>query len=253
MKSIKFISKVVFLIICLTVLLAPSFSAFASPSRVVDNANVLSAEEKEALETKLDFLSQELEQDIVVVTENYIDEDEILSYADDFYDYNGYGLGEDFSGILLLVSVENRKFATSTSGEAIGIFSGSKLDSLEAAFKPALKTGDYYGAFNCFADECKVIIENDKVLSPIWILIALIVGAAVAGIVIYKMTSKHKGVKMQAGAANYMLRDTFRLERSRDVFLFSRVTMVRKPQNNGSSGTRTSSSGRSHGGRSGSF
>ncbi len=63
---------------------------------------------------------------------------------------------------------------------------------------------------------------------------ALIIGAITGGSILWLMVSKHKSVKMQSGADNYMLRHTFRLEHSRDIYLYSHVTRVAKPQNNNS-------------------
>ena len=52
-------------------------------------------------------------------------------------------------------------------------------------------------------------------------------------------------------AADYMKPGSMRLAVSRDIFLYSRITKTEKPKSN--SGTHRSSSGRSHGGRGGSF
>ena len=52
-------------------------------------------------------------------------------------------------------------------------------------------------------------------------------------------------------AANYMKPGSMNLTMSRDLFLYSRITKTEKPK--GDSGTHTSSSGRTHGGRGGSF
>ena len=52
-------------------------------------------------------------------------------------------------------------------------------------------------------------------------------------------------------AANYMKPGSMNLTMSRDLFLYSRITKTEKPK--GGSDTHTSSSGRTHGGRGGSF
>ena len=36
------------------------------------------------------------------------------AYADDYYDYNGYGYGENDDGLLLLVSMGEREWAITT-------------------------------------------------------------------------------------------------------------------------------------------
>ena len=65
--------------------------------RVVDNANLLTASEEQELEKYLDSISEDLKFDIAVVTTDTINGKTPMAYADDFYDYNGYGYGDDRS------------------------------------------------------------------------------------------------------------------------------------------------------------
>lgn len=53
------------------------------------------------------------------MTEESINGAEPMDYADDYFDYKGYGMGEDKSGILFLVTMSERKFWMSTHGDAI--------------------------------------------------------------------------------------------------------------------------------------
>ncbi len=255
MRNVKFFVSL--LTFALIILIISSFilSASAAMPRVVDGDDLLTDEEESVLLRKLDYLSEEYRQDIVIVTVKSLGGKSSKLYADDFFDDNGYGYGESRSGILLLVCLSTRDYAISTSGDAMDIFGESDLDGLEDAFVSYLSSGDYFEAFNAFADECEYIIKYDKRLSPGWILAALAFGLVTAVIVISSMCKKHKNVKSQRAANNYILRNSFNLKRSRDVFLYSTVTRRVKPQNDssGSSGRSRSSSGRSHGGRSGKF
>ena len=52
-------------------------------------------------------------------------------------------------------------------------------------------------------------------------------------------------------AADYMKHGNINITMSRDLFLYSRITKTEKPKSG--SETHTSSSGKAHGGRSGSF
>ena len=64
-------------------------------------ADLLDDGQKEELEAKLDQVSEDYGCDVVVVTEETLDGAVPQDYADDFFDYNDYGMGEDKSGILL--------------------------------------------------------------------------------------------------------------------------------------------------------
>ena len=81
-----------------------SFSAFAEASnpRLVDNAGLLTEDEYETVLEKLNTTSENLNFDIVVVTTDSVGSKTVTEYADDFYDYNGYGYGKDDDGILRL-------------------------------------------------------------------------------------------------------------------------------------------------------
>lgn len=68
--------------------------------RLADFADLLDDGQEEELEAKLDQVSEDYGCDVVVVTEETLDGAVPQDYADDFFDYNDYGMGEDKSGIL---------------------------------------------------------------------------------------------------------------------------------------------------------
>ena len=94
----------------------------AHTQRLEDFADLLDADQKEELEVKLDQISENYDCDVVVDIEESIDGMDPTAYADDFFDYNDYGMGNDKSGILFMLTMSERKWAISTHGEAISIF-----------------------------------------------------------------------------------------------------------------------------------
>ncbi len=245
-------SKFLPILLCLSLFISLQLCIFAEWQRLTDNADLLTDTQEELLAEKLDILSESLEYDIIVATVEGLDGKSVERCADDFYYENGYGQGSERSGIMLFVSIADRDYMVYTHGEAVDIFSDYELDMLEYAFLEDLSAGNYYDSFSAFADEAAYYIEQDGKLSPVWILISLGAGVLIAFLVLRSMISKHKNIKMQRTADSYMLRDTFHLDRSRDIFLYSRVTRRLKPKNNSSSGGGSRSGGRS-GGRSGKF
>ena len=87
--------------------------------RLVDEADLLTDEEEADILEQLDEISERQECDVAVVTVDGLDGKSAMEYADDFYDYNGYGFGEEKDGILLLVSMEERDWYISTCGFGI--------------------------------------------------------------------------------------------------------------------------------------
>lgn len=253
----------------------PVFGAGVIPDerqlpRLVDDADLLTDEQEKELESKLDTISETYACDVAVVIEESIGGQNPTAYADDFYDYNGYGQGEDRSGILLLVTMEERKWAISTCGDAIRIFTDAGQDYISERFASYLSDADYEEAFGTFAKLSEEFIIQGQSGEPydvdnlpkepmtiFSLLGSIVVGAFIALIVTGVMKGQMKTVRKQAAASGYVKPGSMDVTRSNDVFLYNRVTRVAKPKENsgggGGSSTHTSSSGTSHGGSSGSF
>ena len=247
-------------------------SSKVSKDYVVDNADLLTQTEENELSEKLQDISDELQFDVVVVTTNSTGSKTATEYADDYFDYNGYGRGSNNDGALFLVDMGDRKWAISTSGYGIEAIVDSALDDMEEEIVPYLKSGDYDGAFNEFADLTYDIVndaKNGKSYSNSTtsttknhknigtnLIVAFSIGAGISLIIILVYRSKLKPVKCQKEAKEYIVPGSFNLRRSDDVFLYFNITKVPIPKNNDSddSGSfHSSSSGSSHSGSSGSF
>lgn len=238
--------------------------------RLADFADLLDADQEEELKTKLDQISEDYNCDVVIDIEESIDGATPMDYADDFFDYNDYGMGSDKSGILLLLTMEERKWWMSTHGEAIQIFTDAGQEYMSDQFVSYLSDGDYYEGFTKFADLCEEFIVQAQNGEPydtgnlpeeeipfyISFLIALVIGFVIAVIISVVMRSGMKTVHMKPDAADYMKAGSLHINRSRDMFLYNHITRTAKPKNDSSGGgssTHTSSSGETHGGSGGSF
>ena len=242
----------------------------AHTQRLADFADLLDTDQEEELETKLNQISEDYDCDVVIDIEESIDGAEPMDYADDFFDYNDYGMGSDKSGILLLLTMEERKWWISTHGEAIQIFTDAGQEYISDQFVSCLSDGDYYEGFTKFADLCEEFIVQAQNGEPydtgnlpeeeipfyISFLIALVIGFVIALIVSLVMRSGMKTVHMKPDAADYMKAGSLHINRSRDMFLYNHISRTAKPKNDSSGGgssTHTSSSGETHGGSGGSF
>lgn len=76
-------------------------SSKVSKDYVVDNADLLTQTEENELSKKLQDISDELQFDVVVVTTNSTGSKTATEYADDYFDYNGYGRGSNNDGCLI--------------------------------------------------------------------------------------------------------------------------------------------------------
>ena len=134
--------------------------------RLTDSAGLLSEEEAQNILTKLDEVSERQKFDIVILTVDSLEGATATEYADDFFDYYGYGYGEGKDGILFLVSMEDRDYAITTYGFGITAFTDAGLQYVVNDFKPALSGGRYGDAFNDFADCCDKFLTQAHTGEP---------------------------------------------------------------------------------------
>lgn len=131
-------------------------NADSSHAYIVDQAGVLSDTEQKEINTKLQEFRDANQFDLVIVTTTGLDPDDRQTYADDFYDYNGYGYGDNRDGILFLVNVnddgsyESGNSWISTCGSGISLFPYSTIQEMGQVLTPYLTAGNYATAFQQF-------------------------------------------------------------------------------------------------------
>jgi len=249
----------------------------ATLSLLMDEAGLLSSSEAAALRQKLVALSNKHNADIVIVTVDSIGSATPMNFADDYFDYNGYGRGPNNDGILLLISMKDRDWWISTTGKGIYAFTDAGIKFIgEQMISNGLSSGDYSRAFNSYADWCDKFFNKAAKGKPFdvghlpksmadvfgWSVCGLIVGLLIAGIHGNSLKRQLISVKKKAQASDYILPGSLLITTANDVFLNTRVTSAPIPVSTSSSGssgggggssTHTSSSGTSHGGGGGKF
>ena len=231
-----------------------AYVSAANNARIVDNADLLTDSQEAELLSYIDKVSEDKNFDLVFVTVDSLGDKTAFEYADDFFDYNGYGFGSEYDGALFLVSMEDRDWAVSTCGVGNSIFDDGVLNYIEYNCVDELSAGDYYSACYNFISISEQAIEDYNTF-PLFsrLVISLIIGFVIAFITVSIMKGQLKSVRRQNAASVYTKAGSMNVTLSNDVFLYSHVSKRAKPKNNSSGGSRTSSSGRSHGGRSGKF
>ncbi len=229
---------------------------------VYDEAHVLSDEQKKALEEKYDVVRDKYNVDVsVAITENLYS-DTAMESADDFYDYNGYGMGSDDDGILLYICLGTREYHITTHARAIDIFNENGIQYLQEQIVPYLKESDYYGAADSFISASEKLLYMDangetynkkgqkNVIIPV--LIAIGISFAIAFLLTAIKLLQMKTANKKTYANDYMKSGSMNISYSNDIFLYSHINRREKPKSNSSS-THKSSSGRIHGGGGGRF
>lgn len=277
--------KVITLFLSLFLLLSVGITAFADTenSRVVDNADLLTETEEESLTAYIDSIVEKQSFDIVVLTVNTLDGKTPMDYADDYYDYNGYGIGDNRDGCLLLISMEDRDWWISTRGFGITALTDFGIQYLGNELVSYISDGYYYNGFSAFVSSVDDFVSEAKLgmaydvdrtagLKDIYmpdtssssskqsigksVAVSLIVALVIALIITGSVKKSYKPVKFNRSAANYLVSGSLNVTGSYDNFLYSSVSqrrIERDSSSGGGSSTHSSSSGASHGGGGGKF
>ena len=191
------------------------------------------------------------------------------SYADDFYDYNDFGIGSSNNGVLFLVDMDTREIYISTTGQAIDYYSDYRINSCLDNIYLEFSNGNYYegvlGTINTLENYFELglpsnkdsnyeILKDGEVVRKFPYFLVFGVPLIITVIVIAIMVSKNKLVRKATSSREYLVKDSVRIKTLHDrlVSTHTMVTPIYQSSSSGGSGggssTHSGSSGRSHGG-----
>ena len=245
----------------------------SSGERLKDEAGLLNEDEADSLLTQLNEISERQNCDVIVVTVASLDGKTAESYADDYFDFNGYGLGQDRDGILLLLSMEDRDWAISTHGFAITAFTDAGQSYMTDHFLSYISDGEYAQGFQKYAELCDQFLTQAKEGEPydtdnlpkgsvafVWLPIDIVIGCIIAFFRAQGKKKRLKTVRKKVSARDYIVQGSLKARTNREILLNSVVSSrdISSSDNSssdsgGGSSTHTSSSGETHGGSSGKF
>lgn len=199
----------------MSVFLGFSVSSAAGKKSVIDDAELIKASDEKELDKKIKNIQKD-KFDVVILTVKSLDGKSAQDYADDYYDNNDYGLDNEKSGVLFLVSKGDRKYHISTKGAGIKAFTDYGIGRIKEEIKPYLSDGDYFDACDEFLNITKNFVKAYKdgtpydtdnpyneeidyvILEVIALVIAFVIALISVGIMRLRMnTAKPKGTAME--------------------------------------------------------
>lgn len=256
--------------VCLAAILMCTFllPVRAADPRVIDNAGLLEEGRAAELEQEIAELSGTYDFDIVIVTEQ-TDIGDPVAYADDFFDYGGYGYGENRDGMLFLLSMYERDWVISTTGYGMTAFTDYGTDYIGSEVQTYFSDGEYGAGFVKFLDLTGAFLAQAETGEPYdnrnpykttadhvkTLLFILAASALIAFAAVTFMKAQMKTARPRQLANEYVKDGSFHLRSQRDLYLYSTMSRVAKPKPSSDGGTSShmGSSGTSHGGSSGKF
>lgn len=125
----------------------------ANTTYVIDDAGLFSESEINAINDKIEQLQADTNMGYIVVTTEDAEGKSSQEYADDTYEASGVGIGDDYSGMLYLIDMDNREICISTEGQMIRYLTDDRIESiLDSAFND-VADGNY-------ADSALTVLED---------------------------------------------------------------------------------------------
>lgn len=243
---------------------------------VYDQGDLFTYEEADTIAQRIDDFIDSYDMTFAVVTTLDAEGKSSQAYADDFYDQQELGIGDDYSGMLYLIDLDNGELYLSTSGMMIRYITDERVERiLDAAYEKAadgdyagstlaaLKTAEKFmqegiedGQYNYSSETGEVDpYEEEENLTIVALIFGMIVGLIAALIKFFQTKSSYQ---LTAKTYHYPLMDksTLDLTTKEDRLVNQIVTHRKIPKNPPPSGsgnpgrstTHVSSSGRTHGG-----
>lgn len=270
------------LLMCLLLLL-PAVSLAGAP--VIDECRLFTDGEIARMEQLIEEIRQKYRMDAVVLTTEKVpdnrssySEEQTMDYADEYFDRNGYGLGQDRDGLLYLIDMNNRVSYLSTSGIMIDYISDNRREELLDAADTYLYQGKYGQAAIALLEKLKGILGKgieeghfryDDVtgerltgiynrLTKSEMLAAAAAGVAIAALM-YGMVAARYGLKRETYRFDKQTQSSVHYTRDEKTFLRQHVTRTHISSGGGGgsrsggggghgSGVHISSGGGTHGG-----
>ena len=284
--------KITVFMLLVSILFVLALPANADNSAIVDFADLLNEEQENALSNKAQVMISRYGMDVVILTVDSTNGQYIGDFAVDYYDNNGYGLGENYSGVLFMLAMDTREWYISTCGDGIYAVTDYGVQMLFSEIAHYLSQNDYYAAFDAYLDELDgyyaaftkgepldgyapeyegpgsyepnygdeiIYYEKPSRGAGSILLVSLVIGLIVGGISLLIMRSGMKTAKRQRGADRY-LSSNVNITKHYHHYLYSHTSRRAKSDSSGSgrsggggSHVHRSSGGRSHGGGGGRF
>lgn len=257
MKMTKRVFSILFaVVILLSITMLSASAATTSKPRLIDDSDLLTPQEEDKLAGMLTEYSEKQDCDIVfLLVDDFSGADfkfngTSADFADTYYDTHGYA--EDGVLMMLVQNNENgkRHIYFSTAGKCMKRLNEDEWNAIIDDITPIIpsreagKDADFYPTMEKIANEI-----NEKLTPSLkWYMLplAILIGFAIAMLIMSAIRKKLKTVEMQHGAKEYVRAGSMNVTAARDTFLYTTVSRTARPKNN--SGSHTSSGGGVHSG-----
>lgn len=227
-----------------------------NPVRVVDDAGILTAEQKAELSEQVQRICDTYDYSYVIFTD---DSSHGLSkdvYGADFIYYGGYGKGDDFSAVCFFLCLEegNRGWRTISTNSYEEIYGPDVTYTIDEMVDSDMRSGNYFEALKKQADyiEKSLAEGNFEIIEPPkpkktnffgWpLIVGIIIALVIAEMVISGMKNKMR-LSTAVSANEYLVKGSLNVRNKSVNLIYSTITRTRKQERSSGSGGSSYSSG----------
>ena len=139
--------------------------------RVVDNADIFTDAEERAMEERIREIGKEIEKDIVIYTDktDYGFGQDVC--AADFYDFNGYGYGDDYEGFCLFIDMDPNDrgwWACATGPVSRGLYTEDVANNIDDVLYEYMVNGGYAEGVSDWIEHIRTLYVKGTPFAPEW-------------------------------------------------------------------------------------
>lgn len=143
----------------------------ADASRVVDEADILTTDEEAQILARIARIAERCDKDVVIYTNMSSFGKSRMEVADDFFDYNGYGMGPDREGMCLYVCMDpnNRGYWTSCTGPVtMGLFTEVFANIMDDTLYDGFVAKQYGEGILNWLEMVECLYTKGRPVAPAW-------------------------------------------------------------------------------------
>ena len=260
--------RVFTLFLALLIFAALTVTAFADGgyqgNYVIDTTGLLTAEQAESLEAAAKECSESSGCGLYLVIvddyKSYTGNSSDMDGAISIYESNNFGLGSEKSGVMLMMSMDDRHMYLLCNGDGSRAMSASENTDLRSELKEYFENDQWYKGFKFYMENASKhiyvnAIENNRKLDNsfyssyimktrlIGVGACILIGLIIAAVVTLLLKLQLRSVAQKTEADRYIGGSGLRLNASRDRFTHTTVSRVYDPPSKSSNSNSSSSSG----------
>ena len=234
---------------------------------VTDEAGIFSEQEWSELEARAEEISQKYKCGVYIIVvddfTDYVYDETVYEAAKTFYQEYSLGYGEEKSGELLLLSMEERDYTLIAYGYGNTAFTDYGKDKLADAFLDDFGDDEWYNGFSDYLEKSDSMLQSARAGHPLdvdsnplirlaGIGISLLVGCVAAFVIAVGVSDRMmKSVSAKTEAGAYLTAGSVEITGREDHFTHTTETRTKIERSSSSGGTTVDSDGFS--GKSGKF